>query len=365
MADHFINGTQAHLWRGLDWHERYNIKYHMGTEVTSVDPEAHEIFLANSKKIHYDRLVIATGSRLYAPLPGADLPGVYNFKSLSAAESLVARVKEGSATSAIIVGAGFIGMEIALLLREMNVEVTQVEMLDQVMSTMLDEDTASIALQLMRERGANLRLNTKATSFVGNGKAEATQLESGEILYADLLIAATGVKPNLDFLQDTNLKHNWGVIVDDHLQTSADDIFAAGDVIESPDRLTGEFGVRAIFPNAVEQGQIVGQNLMGMDRTYSGAERMNSLKHLGLPIMAAGFKEGDEIIQSRKNGNLRTIYLQENRLVGFQLVGDIRAAGVMHALMRRGDSVLKLKDKLLKPDFGQGLIIWEAITPYT
>jgi NAD(P)H-nitrite reductase large subunit len=81
--------------------------------------------------------------------------------------------------------------------------------------------------------------------------------------------------------------------------------------------------------------------------------------------MAAGFKEGDEIIQSRKNGNLRTIYLQENRLVGFQLVGDIRAAGVMHALMRRGDSVLKLKDKLLKPDFGQGLIIWEAITPYT
>jgi NAD(P)H-nitrite reductase large subunit len=210
-----------------------------------------------------------------------------------------------------------------------------------------------------------VRLNTKATSFIGNGKAEATQLESGEILHADLLIAATGVKPNLDFLKDTNLEHNWGLKVDKYLQTSAKDIFAAGDVIESPDRLTGEISVRAIFPNAVEQGRVVGQNLMGLDRPYSGAERMNSLKHLGLPIMAAGLKEGDEILQNRNNGNLRTIYLQDNHLVGFQLVGDIRGAGVLHTLMNQGDSVLQFKDKLLNPEFGQGMIIWEAITPYT
>jgi NAD(P)H-nitrite reductase large subunit len=302
---------------------------------------------------------------LYAPLPGADLPGVYNFKSLSAAESLVAKVKDQSASSAVIVGAGFIGMEIALLLRELNVDVTQIEMLDQVMAAMLDADTASIALNLMRNRGINIRLDTKATAFVGNGKAEGIQLDSGEILHADLLIAATGIKPNLEFIQNTNLEYDWGLRVDDHLQTTATDIFAAGDVVETPDRLTGEISVRAILPNAIEQGRVVGYNLMGFERLYQGAERMNSLKHLGLPIMAAGLKEGDEILQTRSNGNLKTIYLQENRLVGFQLVGDIRSAGIMHALMNRGESVLPIKDKLLKPEFGLGSIIWNAITPYT
>jgi NAD(P)H-nitrite reductase large subunit len=365
MADHFIHGSHAHLWRGMNWPERNEINYHSGAKITAVDPDGHKVVLDNGSNVDYQRLVIASGSRLYAPLPGADLPGVYNFKSLSAAESLVAKVKDQSASSAVIVGAGFIGMEIALLLRELNVDVTQIEMLDQVMAAMLDADTASIALNLMRNRGINIRLDTKATAFVGNGKAEGIQLDSGEILHADLLIAATGIKPNLEFIQNTNLEYDWGLRVDDHLQTTATDIFAAGDVVETPDRLTGEISVRAILPNAIEQGRVVGYNLMGFERLYQGAERMNSLKHLGLPIMAAGLKEGDEILQTRRNGNLQTIYLQENRLVGFQLVGDIRSAGIMHALMNRGESVLPIKDKLLKPEFGLGSIIWNAITPYT
>ncbi len=98
--------------------------------------------LAGGEQLGYDQLLIATGARLYAPLAGADLPGIYNFKSLSAAENLVGKVRLGQAKSALIVGAGFIGMEIALLLSELGVKVTQIEMLDQVMATMLDAETA-------------------------------------------------------------------------------------------------------------------------------------------------------------------------------------------------------------------------------
>lgn len=364
MVDHFVTGSEAHLWRGVDWPERVGVDYRSGVTVTAVDPDAHSIQLSDGATLDYDRLVIATGSQLYAPLEGIDLPGVYNFKSLSAAEELVGRVRKGEAETAVIVGAGFIGMEIALLLRELGVAVTQVEMLDQVMPAMLDAETATVALAMMQERGVDVRLNSEATAFTGNGQADGVMLESGETLSGDLFVAATGVKPNLALLAGSGIEHEWGITVDDHLRTSAPDVYAAGDAIEAPDRLTGESYVHAIFPNAVAQGQIVGLNLLGYDVPYEGADRMNSLKHLGLPIVAVGLKEGDEVLHYECGNKLRTLYLQDNRLVGFQLAGDIRAAGVLRALVIQGQDVQPIKDQLLEPVFGQGVISWTAATPY-
>ena len=363
MADHFITGSQAHLWRGENWPEQMGVEYRMGTRVSEVDPQAHQVRLADGGRLGYDRLVIATGSRLYAPLDGVDLPGVYNFKSLSAAIELIRQVKSGQARSALIVGAGFIGMEIALLLSDLGVAVTQIEMLDQVMANMLDLYTAAIALKMMRQRGVQVHLNTRALAFTGNGRANGVQLESGETLQADLFIAATGVKPTLDFLEGSGIRHNWGIQVDDHLRTNDHHIYAAGDVIESPYRMNGEVRVHAIFPNAVEQGRVVGLNLAGYDVPYQGADRMNSLKHLGLPVMAVGMKIGDEVLQTRRQDDLRTLYLKENRLVGFQLVGDISSAGILRALMNQQSDLANIKDRLLDPNFGQGMLAWRALVP--
>jgi NADPH-dependent 2,4-dienoyl-CoA reductase/sulfur reductase-like enzyme len=364
MVDHFLTGSNAHLWRDANWSEQTGIDYRNGVEVTAVQPDAHAIHLKDGSKLDYDRLVLATGGSLYAPLEGANLPGIYNFKSLSAAEALVKKVKSGQASSAIVVGAGFIGMEIALLLRELGAAVTQIEMLDQVMSAMLDPETAGVALAMLQKRGVDVRLNTKASAFVGNGQAKGVQLESGEVLQADLLIAATGIKPNLKLLDGSGIAHKWGITVDEHLRTSAKDVFAAGDAVETSDRLTGETYIHAIFPNAIEQGRVVGLNMAGFDTAYEGADRMNSLKHLGLPIMAVGLKNGDEILQTGQNGHTRTIYLQDNRVVGFQLIGDIKAAGILRALMIRGENIQPYKDRLLSPSFGQGMLVWQAVAPY-
>jgi len=361
MADHFLSGSSLHLWRDRHWPKQLGVNYRKGVEVRWIEPDLHRIELQDGHRIKYDRLVIATGSRLHAPIAGATMQGVYNFKSLSAAESIVAQVRSGKAKTAVIVGAGFIGMEIALLLCKLGVEVTQVEMLDQVMGTMLDKDTAAVALDLMRKRGVNVRLKTKVKSFVGKRKARGVQLVSGKILDGDILIAATGVKPNLDLLQGSGVEHDWGIRVDDHLRTNVPDVYAAGDAIEVPDRLTGETYVHAIFPNAVEQGRVVGLNLADYETRYEGGERMNSLKHLGLPIIAVGLKEGDEVLQGKRNGNLRTVYLRENRIVGFQLVGDIHAAGILRSLMLQGNDVHSLKRHLLDPNFSQGSIVWQAM----
>ena len=361
MVDHFLRNSNAHLWLDDDWTDRLAVNYRQGVQVARIDSQEKEVFASGDGSIPYDRLVIATGSRLYAPLEGVEKPGVYNFKSLSAAEELIGKVSSGEVKTALIVGAGFIGMEIALLLRELGVEVTQVEMLDQVMPAMLDVPTAEFALEFMRQRGITVHLNTKALAFTGDERVKSVTLASGDSLEADIFIAATGVHPNTELLEGSGIEHDWGILVDDHLRTNLADIYAAGDVISVEDRLTDERYVHANFPNAVDQGRVVGLNLAGFDTCYEGAERMNSLKHLDLPIMAVGLKDGDEILSAKSNGSQRRIYLQDGHVVGYQLVGDIHAAGALRTLMTRGENVARFKDRLLERNFGQADLTWGAI----
>lgn len=362
MVDHFLSNSNAHFWLDDAWMDRLVVNYRQGVHVQRIEADEKQVFISGGDAIRYDRLVIATGSRLYAPLEGVDKSGVYNFKSLRAAEGLVREVRSGRARTAVVVGAGFIGMEIALLLRELGVEVTQVEMFDQVMPAMLDAQTGAYALELMRQRGVTVHLNTKAVAIIGQEQANGVLLESGDSIEADIFIAATGVRPNTELIGGSRIAHDWGILVDDHLQTNDPDIFAAGDVISAHDRLTGERYVHANFPNATDQGRVVGLNLAGFDTEYDGAERMNSLKHLDLPIMAVGLKDGDEILSARSNGSQRRIYLKDGFVVGYQLIGDIRAAGALRTLMVRGENVTKFKDRLLDHNFSQADLTWRAMT---
>jgi nitrite reductase (NADH) large subunit len=355
MVEYFQTGQQVHFWKGEDFAEELDLDYHAGAQVVAMLPEQRAVRLADGETISYEKAVIATGSRLYAPVEGADKPGIYNFKSLTSAEALVRQVREGEAKDALIVGAGFIGVEIALLLRELGLGVTQVEKEDRVMPRMLDAETGGIVLEAMRQRGIDVRLNTKATAFLGDPHAEAVKLESGEELTSDLLVAATGVKPNIEFLQDSAVETEWGVLVDEHLRTNLPDVYAAGDVAETYDRFTGERYVHAIFPNAVEQAEVVAQNLLGEDLAYEGAESMNSLKHLGLPLMAVGQITGEEL-RVQRGETLRKLYLQDDRIVGFRLAGDLSAAGIFRTLMNKRVNVSAYKHRLLKPGFGVGTV---------
>jgi nitrite reductase (NADH) large subunit len=290
------------------------------------------------------------------------LPGVYNFKSISAAEDLIKRVRGKDVKRALVIGAGFIGVEIALLLKSLGVEVTQIEKADRVMPLMLDMETAQIVLDQMAARGIDVRLNTEAQAVVGKERAEAVEIEGGESLSFDVLIAATGVKPNIEFIKGSGIEADWGIIVDDHLHTTIPDIYAAGDVAETGDRITGERYVHAIFPNAVAQGRVAAQNISGLDITYEGADSMNSLKHLGIPVMAAGRMEGEEL-RVRSNGVLRKLFLADDRIVGFRMAGDISAAGIYRTLMNKKINVSPFKHKLLSPKFGMGIIETLALSP--
>jgi len=350
MADYFLTGRDSTLfWKGRDICERLKLEYRANTRVKSLAPKTRELSLTDGSVLSYGRLVIATGSGLYAPVTGHDLQGVYNFKSLSAAKQLVDGVRAGQIRRAIIVGAGFIGVELALLLQDLNVAVTMIEMQDRLMSRMLEPETAEIVAENVRARGAEVRFDTRGEAFLGDHDVTGVKLESGEVLHADAYIAATGVKPVIEWLEGSGVETSWGVIVDDLQRTNIPGIYAAGDVAETRDRMTSERYMHAIFPNAVAQARVVAHGLLGFELPYEGAETMNSLKHLGVEVMAVGAQSGEETLRWRKHGVLRKLFLTDGRIVGFRLAGDIRAAGVYRSLMLRRVDVTPFRDHLLDP----------------
>ncbi|MGO8870103.1 MAG: FAD-dependent oxidoreductase [Acidimicrobiales bacterium] len=204
----------------------------------------------------------------------------------------------------------------------------------------------------------------QADAFVGSPSVTGVRLADGEILSADLMVATTVVKPHIEFLNGSGIMTDWGVHVDDRMSTSVNGIVAAGDVAEAADWLTGERFVHAIFPNAVAQAPIAAANLLGADVRYEGAEAMNSLKHLGVPIVAMGtIDKPDEALRWQGGGALRSVYVRDDRVVGAQLGGDIRTAGLNHSLMLRRVSVSRFGQRLVEPGFGMADIVSNAL-PY-
>ncbi len=363
MADHFLTGRdQTLFWKGEDVTARLGIDERREVVVRAVDVDNHEVVLADDGRIPFEGLIIASGSMLHAPLEGAELPGVLDFKSLRMATGLIDRVRSGEARTALIVGNGFIGVELSLLLADLGVDVTIIGRRPWIMPRVLDTSTAAVAQRGLIERGVTLHLGVEAAAFVGSPTVSGVRLVNGDELKADLIVAATGVKPHVEFLKESPIVTGWGVHVDDALETSVPGIFASGDVAEARDWLTGERFVHAIFPNAVTQGEIAASNLLGANLTYDGAEAMNSLKHLGIPIVAMGtIDQPDNVLRWESNGALRSIYLRAGRIIGAQLAGDIRAAGVYRSLMLRHADVSSFGDGLVDPGFSIGNVVWDAL----
>ena len=364
MADHFLTGRDATLyWRGADVCARLGVEERRGVRATHVDTQRRRLTLDDGATLDYDTLVIATGSRLYAPLPGADLPGVLDFKSLLAATRIVERVRGGQARTAVITGCGFIGVEIALLLADLGVRPTILGRRRWVMPRMLDTETAAVAEAVMRRRGVDVQLGDEAMEFLGDTSVRGLRMRSGRVITADLYIAATGVKPNVDLLDGSGITHEWGVHVDDRLRTDAPGVYACGDVAEAADRMSGERYVHAIFPNAVAQAEVVARNVCGDGAVYAGAESMNSLKHLGVPIVAIGAMEGEETFTARDGDSLRKVFVSDGRIVGVRLTGDVRAAGMLRTMMLNREDVSRRGAELVDPRLGMGGRVWSAMLP--
>ena len=350
LGEYLLTGNEKALfWKGTDVCTRFDLDCRMGESVVSIDPE-RMLLTSDKGSYQFAHLVIASGSSLHAPLPGVNKPGICHFKTLEGTRQIreLADTKPGS--TALIVGGGFIGVEIALCLAKIGLKPILLNRRDWVMPRLLDKETSAYVLKDLEEAGIDVRLETEATAFIGNDKVEGVTTADGQTLTADLYIAATGVKPNIDFLKDSGITSNQGVVVNEYLQTNYPFIHACGDVAETRDLVTGNTKIHGLYPVAVAHGRTVAMNIMGAGIRYEQQLNMNSLKELARQVIVVG-QPSETVIKRKSKQTLRKIFLKDGRITGFVLVGDISGAGMYLGLMRKGTDVSSISHRLLSRHF--------------
>jgi NAD(P)H-nitrite reductase large subunit len=353
---HLISGDieKKNIYRvKKDFFKKNNVRALLGTKVSKVIPKERTI-LADGKKIKYDKLLVTAGSvPLKPPITGIDTKGVFTLGNMDDADKILSWVRKG-AKEAVVLGAGFIGVECAIALRKLGLNVSVFEMLDWVLPKMLDEDASKEVEEVLKKEGIRFHLGQQVSEIIGNGKVNGV-LAGNEKTSCDMVVLGIGVRPNVEFLKGSGIKVNHGVVVDEHLRTSMNDIYAAGDIVEADDRIRGTKRVNAIWPNAIEQGRIAGYNIAGEEKVYDGVESINILDVYGVPVLSMGMSSFElkdfEVEKAKTNRAFKKLLLKDGKIAGVQMVGAIRNSGYLLGLVKKGVEVDDIREHLLEDKF--------------
>lgn len=337
-----------------------NLDLRLNVRATSLDPVKHTLTLADGSTLSYDRLLLATGASPVQPkIDGLEGPGIFTLRKWEDAIGIAKEAK--GATHALVLGAGRIGMKSAFALRHLGLNVTVVELLDRIMPQQLDAESAAIFAEAVKNEGIEtiLEHTLKKVNHKGE-KVSSVIFDDGRELNTDLVVLGVGVRANIDLAVTSGLRSNRGVQVDDHLRTSDPAVFAAGDVVETKDIVSGKSIVSGIWTNAAAMGFIAGDNMAGGDSTYQGAfSLLNAMELGGLPVISVGEiqaqpGDGIEVFSERRGMNYRKLVFRGDRLIGLILVGTIERAGLYQTLIREKADVSALRRELLATKFHYG-----------
>ena len=333
-----VGESGTHLRHGDAHFEKLAIDVRQA-RVSRVDTANRTVIVSTGAEIAYDRLLIATGAHpIKPPIQGMDSEGVENCWTLADARRILAGAKPGSRV--VLMGAGFIGCIVLEALAARGVELVVVEMADRMLPRMMDETGGAIIARWCESKGITVRTATRVTEIArGNGRLTLAT-EPGDPIEADLVVCATGVSPNIDFLDGADIESDVGILVDHRLRTSVRDVYAAGDVAQGPDFSTGQQEVHAIQPTAVEHGRIAALNMAGAETQFRGSLSMNVLNTLGLVSSSFGLwmgaAEGGE--RSVATDEARSRYLrlefEDDRIVGALALGLTQHVGVLRGLIQ-------------------------------
>ena len=317
----------------------------------AVDAVAGTVSLEDGRVLPYDRLLVATGATpSLQRMPGIDLPNVHTCWTLDDVRTFTAKAKPG--TRVVQMGAGFVGCVIMRGLVSMGVDLTILVRSGRMVSRMMNPAASGMMRRWCQSKGVNVRVNTLPTELRAADGELRVVLEHEE-LPADIYLCLVGVKPNVRFLAGTGVETNEGILVDSTMRTSVPGIFAAGDVAEAADCVTGARLVNAIQPNAVEQGRIAALNMAGRSAASRGTLAFNVLDTLGLLSYSFGAWQGlpgGEAVELVDEGRFRYLRLEflEDRLVGANTVGFSQHAGAIHGLIEGKVGLGAWKQRLLQ-----------------
>lgn len=326
----FIRNQNFYAETGIDF---------IPQKAEQVNDKEKTVTLQSGEVISYDKLLIATGASPYTlPVEGVDLEGVFELRTLEDARKIsefAPKVKE-----AVVMGAGLVGLKGAHALHELGIKVSII-VNSRIMSRSVDAITGDIITELLEEAGYEVIYGNKLTKVLGEDKVEGVRLSSGREIPCQFLLMAAGVSANVDLVKNTAVEVDSGIVVDNHMRTSAPDIYAAGDVAQSYHVLWGDKRVVAIWPVATEQGIIAASNMVGVERIYTGAVGYNSAVFCGVGVVAAGipYLPGDvgEVLSSydKETKRYRKFILKDGRMLGMIMVGDIEGAGILSSMIKQ------------------------------
>jgi len=365
----------THLRHTAGHFEALNIQVLRGVRAKLLDSAKRCIELSDGNTLAFDKLLIATGSSpATPPIPGIDGPGVHSCWTLADARAIANLAKPGA--KVLQMGAGFIGCIIMESLQQRGVELSVVEMGDRMVPRMMGPTaggmikdwcqkkgvkvyTGARVEAIERGDGAEPGLLGKIAQVVGIGSSTASngkmqvRLSTGDRLEADLVISATGVKPNIGFLENSGVRCLVGVLTDEHLQTNVPGIYAAGDCAEAFDKVSGKTIVSAIQPNAAEQARVAALNMVGQSAELKGVTQINVLDTLGMISTSFGNWEGlagGEHVEltDEKSGRHLSLQFKDDLMVGCNSVGWTDHVGVMRGLVEGQVRLGEWKDTLMK-----------------
>lgn len=266
-----------------------------GITVENIDRDGQFVACSDGSLVAYDQLLLATGSRARRPdLPGVDLGGIHTLRSIADVDKI--RTDMESASHLVIIGGGYIGLEVASVARSKEMQVTILEMEDRILQRVTHPTMSAFYHELHRANGVNIKTSSRATAFVGDGWVKEVVCADGTSIDADLVIVGVGVVPNVELAAEAGLTCDNGIVVDERCATSDSIIFAAGDCTNHPNKLLDRRLRLESVPNAMEQSRVAASNLTGGDKKYASIPWFWSDQY-DLKLQMVGFSsDGDESI---------------------------------------------------------------------
>ncbi|RMF11209.1 MAG: pyridine nucleotide-disulfide oxidoreductase [Alphaproteobacteria bacterium] len=308
-----------------DFYDNKNIELRLGRRVVAIDRQARTVNLDNGESIGYDKLLLATGSRVRKlTVPGAELSGIHYLRDIADVEGIRAAMKPGARLA--IVGAGYIGLEVAAVARKLGHEVTVVEALDRVMARVVAPQVSAFYEKVHREAGVDLRLGTGLTAFEGDGRFEQLRLTDGSAVPGDLAVVGIGIVPNVELAQEIGLKVDNGIVVDEYGRTEDPDIFAAGDVTNHPNAILGRNIRLESVQNAMSQAMAAALAMLGHLEAYNEVPWFWSDQY-DLKLQIAGLWEPDDEIVVRGDMESRkfsVVYLRDGAIAAINVINNMR-----------------------------------------
>jgi nitrite reductase (NADH) large subunit len=327
-----------------DWYARHGVTCRFGEHVVRIDAQT-KVVEGETGPVPYDRLVIATGSAPFIiPVPGKDLPGVITYRDLDDTNAMIEAAARGG--TAVVIGGGLLGLEAAAGLAERGMAVTVVHLMGHLMERQLDEAAGYLLRRDLEKRGITVRTRASTKAILGETRAEAVLLEGGEVLPADLVVMAVGIRPETRLATDAGLEVGRGITVNAQLQTSDPHVYALGECVEFDGNLFG------LVAPLYDQARVLARALLDQPDAFVVRDVATKLKVTGCDLFSAGdFAEGegreDIVFRDPARGVYKRLVIEGDRLVGAVMYGDTADGAWFFGLIKDETDIEEMRETLI------------------